>query len=379
MTKLLKKGLEIELYAGDNLGNILPLSEKLIERFPDFAQEPDQRNFEYITIPKKEYDELLKEIIEPRMLAREYLKSIGDLTLIPGSTIPLPFDKCFYRSKPEDLYHDLIEKTYKTNVITTSLHINFGIDDKESLFKLLSALRLDMPLFLALSASSCFHDGNLTGYHSYRWHSFPKTPDFVPLFNNHNEFIDWTNKQLASKKMFNIRHLWTSIRPNGPNRPYDLNRIEIRICDLVTDIRKVLGVVGFIECIIQKYLQENNWPKILEQKDSKEVVKTIEEQEELTAKSGLNAKIWNWRNDTKDEAYKIIESLYKDLNNIAKELNISNHLEAVTDILKDGNEAMQFLEMYKRNKSISQTIKHFTYEFNVLDLKSYNMIKKALI
>ena len=269
MIKLLKKGLEIELYAGDKLGNVLPLSEKLQETFPNLSQEPDQRNFEYTTAPTGSYNELFKEIIEPRILVREYLKSIGDLTLIPGSTIPLAFDKHFFRSKADDPYHDLIEKKYKTSVITTSLHINFGIDDKELLFRLLSALRLDMPLFLALSASSCFYDGKVTNYHSYRWHSFPKTPDFVPFFKNHSEYIDWTNKQLASKNMFNVRHLWTSIRPNGINRPYDLNRIEIRVCDLVTDIRKVLGIVAFIECIIQKYIQENNWPKILKQKNQK--------------------------------------------------------------------------------------------------------------
>ena len=35
--------------------------------------------------------------------------------------------------------------------------------------------------------------------------------------------------------MRNERHLWTSVRPNGPDRPHSLNRLELRICDLVTD------------------------------------------------------------------------------------------------------------------------------------------------
>ena len=36
--------------------------------------------------------------------------------------------------------------------------------------------------------------------------------------------------------MQNIRHFWSSIRPNGPKRPLILDRLELRICDFVSDI-----------------------------------------------------------------------------------------------------------------------------------------------
>ena len=68
--KLLLKGVEIELYAGTESGEVLPLSTKLKEKFPDFSQEPDQRNFEYITKPNSNYYELFKEIIETRINTR---------------------------------------------------------------------------------------------------------------------------------------------------------------------------------------------------------------------------------------------------------------------------------------------------------------------
>lgn len=370
--KLLNKGIEIELYAGKESGEVLPLSTKLKEHFPDFSQEPDQRNFEYITKPTTDYKKLIRQIIEPRINVRKFLDKLGNLTLIPGSTIPLPFSKDFYYSKPEDPYHQFISKTYKTRVITTSLHINIGIEDYDKLFKLLGILRLDSPLFLALSASSCFHDGRLTNYHSYRWHTFPKTPKSVPFFRNHEEYITWINKKLASKEMFNVRHQWTSVRPNGPNRPYNLNRIEVRICDLVTDTRKVLSIIAFIESIVQKLLIGENYPKELPSLNS--LVKIIEEQEEAVAKDGLNAKIWDWRNDTKIEAYKIIEFLYKDIQNTAKKLDILEYLNPVIDILKEGNEASQFMERYKKNKSIAETIQHFIKQFNHMDLKSLDII-----
>lgn len=378
--KLLKKGLEVELFAGTKSGDVLPLSSKLKEHFPGFSQEPDQRNFEYTTKPIQDYNILLKEIIEPRIKARKFLKKIGDLTLIPGSTIPLKFKKDFFYSKPEDSYHEFILKTYKTKVITTSLHINIGINDYEKLFKLLCTLRLDAPLFLALSASSCFHDGKLTNYNSYRWHSFPKTPRFVPFFLTHSDYIKWINSQLKTKEMLNVRHLWTSIRPNGSNRPYKLNRLELRISDLVFNTKNVLAIVAFLETIAQKYLQEENWPKLLNNTNSKldDLVRLVLKQEEKVSKYGLNAEIWDWRNDSTRKASSIIESLLKNLLPVAKKLDILKYLTSITQILNNGNESSKFINLYKKNKSIQETITHFIDEFTIMDFNTHKMIKKQM-
>ena len=368
---LLNKGIEIELYAGEKSGKVLPLSSKLSSHFREVSQEPDQRNFEYITTPTTNYTTLLKEILIPRIKIREYLKSTNDYTLIPGSTMALPFSKEFYFSKPEDPYHQYISKEYKTSVVTTSLHLNFGIEDSSDLFKLLCALRLDTTLFLALSASSCFHDGNVTDYHSFRWKTFPKTPAFIPFFTCHDEYIFWINEQLKNKTMQNVRHLWTSIRPNGPDRPYNLNRIEIRICDFISNLNHVLAVVAFIEAIIQNYLLHKQWPKIILQSQSQlnQTVNLIEEQEELSAKNSLNAEIWDWRRDTKSTIREIISNVYKDITNIGKNTDLDTYLKFIPDILEHGNEAMNLLNSYKSTKSIEATIQCSIENFNKMDME----------
>ena len=174
--------------------------------------------------------------------------------------------------------------------------------------------------------------------------------------------------------MFNVRHLWTSIRPNGPDRPNDLNRIEIRICDLMMDTRKVLSIVALIECIVQDYLANKNWPKIL-QTDLNKLANIIDKQEELAAKDGLDAKLWDWRNDKEEKAFNIIESLYKEHQNTAKDINILEYLNPILEILKDGNEATQFIKMYNKTGSIQKTIQHFIEQFAFMDLKSSDRIK----
>lgn len=377
---LLNKGLEIELYAGDKNGKVLPLSSKLSQHFPEISQEPDERNFEYITTPTRNYTDFLKEILIPRIKIRNYLKSIGNYTLIPGSTIALPFSKKFHFSKQNDPYYQYICNEYHTSVVTTSLHINFGIEDMSDLFKLLCALRLDMPLFLALSASSCFHDGKVTGYHSFRWHSFPKTPVFVPFFTCHDEYISWMNEQLKNKTMQNVRHLWTSIRPNGPDRPYQLNRIEVRICDFISDLNHTLAVVAFIETIIQSYFIDKKWPKIILQNQSQlnQIVNITEKQEELAAKDSLNAEIWDWRKDTKSTAKEIIGNLYKDITNIGRNTDLGTYLKFIPGILENGNEAMGFLNSYKVTKSIKATLQYFMENFNRMDLDRFHNLEAKI-
>ena len=78
-------------------------------------------------------------------------------------------------------------------------------------------------------------NNKITKNHSQRWIQFPKTPSKVPFFVI-IIYIDWIEENIANKNMQNIRHFWSSIRPNGPQRPLILDRLELRICDFVHDI-----------------------------------------------------------------------------------------------------------------------------------------------
>ena len=88
-------------------------------------------------------------------------------------------------------------------------------------------------LFLALTASSPFLEGTATGHHSSRWQVFPKTPrsGAVVLRATPTISTGWKNS-LPLVPCQNVRHLWSAVRPNGDRRPYNLNRLELRICDL---------------------------------------------------------------------------------------------------------------------------------------------------
>ncbi|NJO53325.1 MAG: glutamate--cysteine ligase, partial [Leptolyngbyaceae cyanobacterium RM2_2_4] len=251
---LLTKGFEVEMYTGTPDGDIVGLSDRIVAALDGFVREPDSRNVEYTTAPLCRYERLLCDLVRPRRQLRAYLKQLGNYTLIPGSTLALGESDRFYRSDPANPYHAYIENTYGTKVVTASIHINVGISDPEVLMRAIRLIRLEAPLYLALSASSPFLDGEATGYHSTRWGVFPKTPAHVPLFESHAHFVRWTEEQLVAGTMQNVRHLWSSVRPNGDRRPYNLNRLELRICDLMIDPIALLAITALLEARLQQLI-----------------------------------------------------------------------------------------------------------------------------
>jgi predicted glutamate--cysteine ligase len=349
----LSKGFEVEMYTGTSQGDIVGLSDQIVSALDGFVREPDSRNVEYTTPPLSNYDRLLCSLVRPRVRLREYLRRLGNYTLLPGSTLSLGDSRYFYRSDPGNAYHTYIEQTYGTKVVTASIHINVGIADPELLMRACRIIRLEAPLYLALSASSPFLDGQATGFHSTRWSVFPHTPTHVPLFESHTHFIRWTNEQLAAGTMQNVRHLWASVRPNGDRRPYCLNRLELRICDLITDPLALLAITALLEARLWQVIQDptldpltlSSLPAATRAED---LLVLTRENEQAAAHLSLEATLRHWQDGRTLLARDWIAELYESSWAIAHQRGFSCFLSPVKKILRDGNAAQRWLKLYKQ-------------------------------
>ncbi len=344
---VLTKGLEIEMYTGTPHGEIIGLSDKIVAALDEFVREPDSRNVEYITKPLHKYEHLLCALLRPRRQLRNYIQRLGDYTLIPGSTLSLGRSDRFFRSDPNNPYHDYIEQTYGTKVVTASVHINVGISDPELLMRACRVIRLEAPLFLALSASSPFLDGKTTGYHSTRWGVFPQTPANVPLFASHAHHIQWVEEQLAAGTMQNVRHLWTSVRPNGDRRPYDLNRLELRICDLVTDPIALLAITALLEARLLQIMENPAIDPLTKSTFTPtELITLTAENEAAVSRASLDAQLTHWQDGRSILARDWIDELYQEVWAIAKQQGFNCFLSPLQKILREGNEAQQWLQLH---------------------------------
>lgn len=358
---LLSKGFEVEMYTGTPQGEIVGFADRIVRDLQGFVREPDNRNVEYTTPPLYCYDRLLCALVRPRLKLRDYLRQLGDYTIVPGSSLSLGDSSRFDRSDPGNPYHDYIEKTYGSTVVTTSIHINVGIEDPETLMRACRLIRAEASLYLALSAASPFLDGKATGYHSSRWSVFPKTPQYVPFFESHSHYIRWSNEQLALGTMQNVRHLWLSVRPNGANRPYDLNRLELRICELILDPIALLAVTAFLEARLVQVFSDPSLDPLVQ---SKLPASTIHEDldaiadanEAAAARYSLDAELRHWQDGRTILARDWIAQLYQDAAAIAKPRGYGCFLSPLKKILREGNTAQQWLRDCERGTEIRQIL-----------------------
>lgn len=354
MSQSLLKGFEVEMYTGRPDGTVVGCSSEAAAAIDGIVTEPDRRNLEYITPPEASYAAQLQHLLEPRQRLRQWLQQ-RQLTLLPGSSLSLGNSQHFERSNPDNPYHQFIEDSYGTRVVTASVHINFGLESSETIMAACRLLRCEAALLLALSASSPFLDGQATGAHSQRWRQFPITPQQVPLFENHQHYIDWMHTQLEQQQMRNVRHFWGSVRPNGPERPKQLNRVELRVCDLVSDPRDLLAITAFAELRLLQLIDrgQSEDPLFSSELSAAELAELADHNDQQAALTSLDAELRHWRDGRSISARQWIQDQLQDLNAWADQQPAMAWLDRLPALLEHGNTAMQWLQRQQSGESIS--------------------------
>jgi predicted glutamate--cysteine ligase len=354
---LLLKGFEVELYTGRADGTVVGCSAEAAAALEGFVTEPDCRNLEYTTPPDAGYAAQLELLLEPRRRLRRWLEG-RQLTLLPGSTLSTGDSHRFERSNPENPYHAYIEATYGTRVVTASVHINLGLTDMQALFAACRLVRCEAALLLALSASSPFLDGEATGAHSQRWLQFPLTPEQVPLFESHQHYVSWVEQQLQLGTMQNVRHLWTSVRPNGDDRPHDLNRLEIRICDLIADPLLLLAITAFAELRIQQLLRDPaaHDPLHASSLSLEQLADLADANDREAARCSLDAELRHWRSGEPLLARDWLAAELEGMTPLAQQLEMDSWLAPLHSALQEGNQAQQWIAAHAAGADVAALI-----------------------
>jgi predicted glutamate--cysteine ligase len=356
MSQSLLKGFEVEMYTGRADGTVVGCAAEAAAALPEVVIEPDRRNLEYTTEPDASYQGQLRALLLPRQRLRQWL-SQRQLTLLPGSTLSLGDSSRFERSDPSNHYHSYIEKNYGTRVVTASIHINLGLKSNAAIFAANRLLRCEGALLLALSASSPFLDGALSGAHSQRWRQFPLTPAQVPLFRDHSHYCRWMEQQLELGTMRNVRHLWCSVRPNGPDRPQQLNRVELRICDLVTDPLQLLAITAYAELRLLQLLEDPHQDPLDASELNLEQLEVLADtNDQAAAQASLNANLHHWRDGRPITARQWLEEQLQQLDDWAADCQARAWLSPLGKLLEQGNSAMRWLARHASGESIASIL-----------------------
>ena len=137
------------------------------------------------------------------------------------------------------------------------------------------------------------------------------------------------------------------MRPNGDRRPYDLNRLELRISDLVTDPIALLAITALLEArLLQIIANPNLDPLIKSSFTPEELIAITAQNETACATSSLDAQLIHWVDGRTIKARDWINELYQPAAVIAKEHGFRCFLSPLQKILREGNQAQQWLQLH---------------------------------
>ena len=160
--------------------------------------------------------------------------------------------------------------------------------------------------------------------------------------------------------MQNIRHFWSSIRPNGPKRPYVLDRLELRICDYVSDIDLLLAITALLELRVLNLFENMKIldPLITSQFSMNQLIKICDQNEIKAAQNSLDAELVHWKDGRKVICREWIKNLLGDLSLIAEKSNMTYLLKPIYKVLDEGNQSMNWIKQYNAGLSIEDIMKY---------------------
>jgi carboxylate-amine ligase len=127
-------------------------------------------------------------------------------------------------------------------------HVHVGVPDLDTAVAVMDRARPYLPLLLALTGSSPFHDGVDTGYESYRtlwWGRWPTTgpPEYLGSAVRFHEVVAGL---VASGVVADLSHLYWDVRPS-----YHLPTLEFRLADVCTDVDDAVLHAALVRSLVR--------------------------------------------------------------------------------------------------------------------------------
>jgi len=127
-------------------------------------------------------------------------------------------------------------------------HVHVGVPDLDTAVAVMDRVRPYLPLLLAMTGSSPFHDGVDTGYDSYRtlwWSRWPMAGPPEHL-GNAAGFRAVVEGLVASGLVADTSHLYWDVRPS-----YHLPTLEFRLADVCTDLDDAVLHAGLVRSLVR--------------------------------------------------------------------------------------------------------------------------------
>jgi glutamate---cysteine ligase / carboxylate-amine ligase len=261
------------------------------------------------------------------------LRSVAErrgLRLVSAGTHPSALAR-HQSVSPDARYHRLIDEMQwpARRLLIFGTHVHVGVPSGESAIAVCNDLLHELPLFLALSASSPYFESEDTGLASARSKVFESLPTagLPPVLRDWADFEQFMDTLLSSGCIRSIREVWWDIRPH-PN----FGTVELRMCDAMPTLGEVASIAALAQCAVTAAIDAHAAGTLRTQ--AREW--TVRENRWLAGRHGLEAALIVDDSGTRRPAGELIVELVDRLRPVAERLGCVSELNGVLAIVQRG-------------------------------------------
>jgi carboxylate-amine ligase len=232
------------------------------------------------------------------------------------------------------------------------MHVHVAVDDPEKAVQVVNGLLAHLSTLLALSASSPFWRGELTGLDSSRqmvFAAFPRSGP-PPRFNDYADYAEVVGQLEKTGCIADYTHIWWDIRLHPR-----YGTVEIRICDAVSRIEDAVALAAFCQALVKLYSERFDAGKEI---PSYHRILTSENKW-LAARYGLEAPVMDLATGRRNRVpvAQLVRRTLKEIEPHARELGADSELEGIREILARGNGADRQRRVWNANRDITEIVR----------------------
>ena len=236
--------------------------------------------------------------------------------------------------------------------ISQGLHVHIGINDSENAIKVNNALRIYLPLLLALTSSSPFFEGEDTGLHSYRTKLF----EALPLAGMPDYLINWNHFENLTKQLegagiiSSVKDLWWDVRPHP-----GFGTVEVRVCDIPITFKEIIAIVALIQALVVTLIKAEPHPDTH--------IQILQSNKWQAARYGLEGVFVDPKTFQKLTIRKAIENLYLLVEPAMSSLGSKKYYNVLEEILNNYTGSTKQRDLYNKSKSFENVLKTLKDQF----------------
>jgi len=281
----------------------------------------------------------------------------GGKRIVAASTHPFSDWKTQEITDHERYYgivHDM-QDVARANLVF-GLHVHVGIKEKEVALALANQVRYFLPHLLALTCSSPFWMGRNSGLMSMRsliFKRFPRTG--IPDEFESSEQLDRITKLLIKTGCIdNGKKIWWDVRTH-----YMYDTVEIRICDMPTNLDHTVALVALIQALMGKlylmYRRNTGWRSYARM--------LIEENKWRAIRYGTDAKLIDFGMKEERPFADLAKELVELVDETTAIFGTKDFMKTILDISRNGTSAHRQIEVAnKANGDLRAVVDHLIAE-----------------